>query len=360
MVQNNHKSRLYSLDYLRGLAALFIMIYHYCSWTFGAYKDSTFLGRIGIYGVSIFYVLSGLTLYHVYFLKMKPSTSQIIDFFIKRLFRIFPLLWLVTILTCFVKESFPIKALILNLSGAFSVLSWDGYIGTGVWSIGNELVFYLFFPVFIFLSKQNRKFFLLLGVSIFFVQLYFCFFKIKPTISLADQLQWHNYTNPLNQIFLFLGGYLIGYFFHSLNPQKGLCVIIGLVSVILFAFIPTNTNTVFGINRLIFTALAFGICFAFYKGTFLLPGVVDKALRLLGEFSYSMYLLHPLVWFVTNKLFKSDNTELIWAKLCLSIFLTLIISYLVYVSFEKYFMKQGRKLSNKLLYDNEQVMQPTL
>src|SRR5262245_60491552 len=89
--------RLYNLDYLRGLAAFGIMLYHYLTWTLGIFPADTIVGRVGIYGVSTFYVLSGLTLYYVYYGKMKPSAQDTAAFFKKRIFRIFPLLWLVTI-----------------------------------------------------------------------------------------------------------------------------------------------------------------------------------------------------------------------------------------------------------------------
>ncbi len=76
-------NRLYNLDYLRGLSAFAIMIYHYLSWTYNKYSSDDFLGRLGIYGVSIFYVLSGLTLYYVYHKKMVPSISDTRAFFKK-------------------------------------------------------------------------------------------------------------------------------------------------------------------------------------------------------------------------------------------------------------------------------------
>jgi len=66
-------NRLNSLDYLRGIAAFGIMIYHYSSWTFGRFHADNFMGRVGVYGVAIFYVLSGLTLFHVYHEIMKPK-----------------------------------------------------------------------------------------------------------------------------------------------------------------------------------------------------------------------------------------------------------------------------------------------
>ena len=86
--------RLYNLDYLRGLAAFGIMIYHYLSWTLGKFTADTFMGRLGIYGVSIFYILSGLTLFCVYNDKMTLSKKDVATFFKKRVFSIFPLLWI--------------------------------------------------------------------------------------------------------------------------------------------------------------------------------------------------------------------------------------------------------------------------
>ncbi|MGZ5244541.1 MAG: acyltransferase family protein, partial [Bacteroidia bacterium] len=58
--------RIHNLDYLRGIAAFGIMAYHYLAWSFGEFSAEDFMGRFGLYGVSIFYCLSGLTLYSVY------------------------------------------------------------------------------------------------------------------------------------------------------------------------------------------------------------------------------------------------------------------------------------------------------
>ncbi len=99
--------RINSLDYLRGLMAIGIMFYHFFVWTFGTYESDTFLEKIGLYGVSVFYV--------------------------------------------------PNKIL-LNLSGLFGFVAFDKYIPTGAWSIGNELVFYAFFPIVLILSKKINFF----------------------------------------------------------------------------------------------------------------------------------------------------------------------------------------------------------
>lgn len=66
MAKKGYNHRIDSLDYLRGIMALLIMLYHYYSWIYSGFDSSEFMGRIGVYGVSIFYILSGLTLYVAY------------------------------------------------------------------------------------------------------------------------------------------------------------------------------------------------------------------------------------------------------------------------------------------------------
>ena len=59
-------NRIESLDWLRGLMAIAIMFYHLTSWHISPLDSSNILGRLGIYGVSVFFVLSGLSMAVVY------------------------------------------------------------------------------------------------------------------------------------------------------------------------------------------------------------------------------------------------------------------------------------------------------
>jgi len=342
-------NRLYNLDYLRGLAAFGIMVYHYLSWTLGKFSADTFMGRLGFYGVSIFYILSGLTLHHVYYEKMKPSKEDILSFFKKRVLRIFPLLWLVTIIAIILSREMPdFYDLFLNLTGLFGFIEWDKYFSTGVWSIGNELVFYTFFPAFILFTKKNRPLMLILSLILFGLYLYFAFIKLSPFLTLSEQ--WKNYINPLNQVFLFLGGFLIGLLLHNIKIKNSFAITLVLLGLILFKFYPVSgdpIHIVTGVNRLIFTVCSFLICIGFYKLTFKLSSLFHKPLALLGEASYSVYLLHPIVYnlvgialtILGQYLFHFPES----IRLIVSFISTLFLSYFVYQYFEKYFMKFGKK-----------------
>jgi len=326
------------------MAASGIMLYHYLTWTLGDFTSDTFMGRLGVYGVSIFYILSGLTLYYVYFDKMNVSKEDLISFFRKRVFRIFPLLWLVTIVAIILSRTTPsFTKLFLNLTGLFGFIQWDQYFSAGIWSIGNELVFYAFFPFFILLTKRYKILMALLSMLLFGFYIYFAFFKLNAELPLSEQ--WKHYVNPLNQVFLFLGGFLIGFFLHKIQIKNFLVIIMLLAGLGLFTFFPASGNTiniVTGVNRMVFTACCFLICISFYKLNFQFPEFIHKPLTILGESSYSIYLLHPIVWTI----YKGINTYIIalpiFLNLISSIMTTLLISYFSYQYFEKYFMKFGR------------------
>ncbi|MDC4571079.1 acyltransferase family protein, partial [Acinetobacter baumannii] len=84
--------RFESLDWLRGVMAFAIMIYHLISWEVFHPQAGNVLGNFGIYGVSIFFVLSGLSMGIVYNKYIKDFHTSIV-FFVRRLFRLLPLLW---------------------------------------------------------------------------------------------------------------------------------------------------------------------------------------------------------------------------------------------------------------------------
>ncbi len=336
-------NRLHNLDYLRGIAAFGVMIYHYLSWTFGSFTADTFMGRIGVYGVAIFYILSGLTLFHVYHDKMEPTWSQIIQFFKKRVFRIFPLLWLVTIIAILISNKTPnFFHLVLNLTGLFGFFMWDVSFSTGVWSIGNELVFYAFFPLFIFYSKKSLPIFWLIGVIIFLIFVYFAFIKLHSGLPPADQAR--DYFNPLNNLFLFFGGFAIGKLFYNFKMPLYILMFTFLSGMGLLIFYPAfgiRIDLLTGMNRMIFTCSSFLICMFFYKLNYKFPEIIHKPFTLLGESSYSVYLLHPIVFTLSNLCLKEvihNSAHLMY----LAIILTFILSYFSYNYFEKLFMKLGR------------------
>lgn len=335
--------RLHTLDYLRGLAAFSIMAFHYVSWTLGERDASTLLGRFGIYGVSIFYVLSGLTLTYVYHRKFEPNAGFLRKFYEKRLFRIYPLLWLVTLLTIgVIAHQTSVRSLFLNLTGLFGLLDWSGGIATGVWSIGNELVFYLFFPISLWAFLRSKAAYYLLSLITLAVYVYFAFFVYDPASSFSDSN--HIYFNPLNHLFLFQAGIMIAHFFQEKTIRPIVRVALLVVALGLFAFEQSSGDRlvlITGWERMLFGFTCILACIALFKWNLNLPNLIHKPLHLLGEWSYSLYLLHPLMYMYTGWMNEHYLHLPQTFRVAASIGLTFVASFLVYNYYEKFFVKLG-------------------
>ena len=341
MADNN---RIHQLDYLRGLGAFVVMIYHYLFWNFETIIGGQHLSRVAIYGVSSFYILSGLTLYHIYFEKLEINLADLTLFFKKRVLRIFPLLWVATLLTIVLFHQNPSwDILVLNLTGLYGLFNWNNYIATGAWSIGNELVFYLFFPLFVVCTKKSSSLWLLMGAGTFLIFLYYTFILLDPAIKLSNQ--WKTYVNPLNQLFYFFGGFSIAHLLKLRSFSKNLTLPLMVVSALIFVLLPApidEIKQVSGTTRIILTMCCFAICFSLYNTNWKLPNIIHRPLCAMGETSFSIYLLHPIVLFLVGR-FSNHVFELsMYWNIIISILATLLTSHFVFKYFESYFIGLGR------------------
>jgi exopolysaccharide production protein ExoZ len=341
--------RIKELDYLRGIAAISIMCYHFMKWLHVYDGAQSFIGRWSVYGVEIFYLLSGITLFHVYHLHLKLEKESLLRYAGRRFFRIFPLFWLSILLTLIITlKQIDFLKLFINVSGLFGFVAWDKYIASGSWSIGNELVFYVIFPFLIFLYQNKRIYFALIGAILLCVFHYFAFYIFNPNDTLHNQ--WTNYIHPLNHLFLFYVGILIPIFFKNklTNNYPAISfILIGSFMLFMFPSGKDGIHLLYGINRWIFSVGSILICLGFYQIKLNLPRLIDGLFQTLGEISYSVYLLHPIVYQVLCMVIrkiqpyglfpKSNSLLIVVAILC-----TLVISKITYKYFEIYFIKKGK------------------
>ncbi len=347
----NSIKRYESLDIFRGLCALSIMAYHYFGWTLGHFDASQVLGRFGVYGVSMFYVLSGLTMYLVYFHKFQFDKPFLRDFFIKRFFRIYPLMLLVIIISFLIFGTINTFAdQILIGTGLFSVLKWDALTPLGMWSIGNELSFYLMLPIIFFALKKGLVGISLISLVIFGLYFYFAFFVFN--YSAENLMEDRHYKNPLNQAGLFLGGILIGYFFKNRNFKDVVIILILLISCFAFCFYPSNgplRNIYIADQRVVFTFICFVIAFSVFKlDVSALNRSIKRPFIFLGEISYSVYLMHGMMW----SIIVLTGLKIRYV-LPLSILGTFAMSYIVYRFFETPARNFGYKILEKINKQNK-------
>ncbi|WP_276389064.1 acyltransferase family protein [Eudoraea chungangensis] len=336
--------RIDSLDYLRGLMAIAIMFYHYFVWTFGIYGSDTLLGKIGLYGVSIFYVLSGLTLYLVY--ENKLSLTNLFYYFKKRIYRIFPLLWICVFLNILLlTNTYTTTKVLLNLSGLFGFIAVDQYIPTGAWSIGNELVFYAFFPVVLLLSKRLKFLQELFFISSVLVATYFAFGPLSAKNTIGEA--WKLYINPFNQLFLFSGGILMGkYAIGRKNSLLGfLLLVLGLGLLFFGPGKGDLIDLIISWKRFLYAGVSFILPLAFLLINYSFKGFFGRILLKFGYISYSIYLIHPIIyWYLVKFIEKEDSPMML---VVISLTLTLIVSYYIYILIEAPFIKLGKNLSLK-------------
>ncbi|MXS72241.1 acyltransferase family protein [Flavobacteriaceae bacterium W22] len=346
-------SRIETLDWLRGLCALSIMFYHLIMWKFQSLNSSDFLGRLGVYGVSIFFILSGLSMAIVYHRNI-VSVNKFVAFFLRRFFRIIPLLFIVTTLTILFRaykgEDLEFQRYILNITSLFGFFDYKGYIATGAWSIGNEMVYYALTP-FIFFAYNFSK---ILGNIIFSISiligLYFSFHLLNEDLLLRNQ--WKIYINPFNNFFLFFSGIAMFYNFRDISLKPLYNNLILALSILLFIFYPVTGDTiniVTDINRIVFVLLSFLIVFGFYKLTITLPKKLAYTLETFGIATYGVYMFHPVVYNYLMSFapeFTVRNFYIVFFTVVTS---TIVISILSYYRFELPLSNFGKKLINKYL-----------
>ncbi len=336
--------RIVSLDYLRAVLAVGVMIAHYLLWTHGAGNAADSSTRFELYRVPMFYLLSGLTLYYFYAEKLALSMPSLRKFFLKRIRRLAPLFYLVTIITIVLFRMKPeLITIITNFTGLFAVYEWDNVIAYGGWAIGNELVFYAAFPILLYVYRRSKPSFSVVMFILFAVFIYFSFFALTNANSFIAQ--WKTYINPLNHLFVFACGFAVGAIFKNieLKPIVSLgLIILALLIFILYPAIGDRIELVTGWARVAFTTACILIIIPLFKLSFKLPDPFHNMFSKVAQASYSIYLLHPIVHRVFIKLsdiLKGNGIHIpIQLLLVTSGLITILISYQVYIHFELLFM----------------------
>lgn len=284
-----NKLRYHNLDYLRGLMSLVIMVYHYNHWLKYPLGNIGLLNRLSYYGVSIFFIISGVSLYVTYKNYDFMIFKNIKVYLVRRVARIYPLLIVAIVFSIIYLNHYnqlpSMMKIIMNLTGAFAIFDYSGYIATGSWSIGNELFFYILFP-FILLIKKLKYIFCIYAVSLACV-MYYSFFL---------QYSWTAYINPMNQFFYFMNGIVLGIYTQKLRLDRK-AIGLGIAGVLLFLMYPIaewNQNEVMGLSRIIlgYSSVLIVVLFVAMPSR----NIGHKLLFFLGEKSYGIYLIHPIIF----------------------------------------------------------------
>ncbi len=284
------------LDVLRGLAILGVVLTHVTKLRADSPVWLDNIGHFGSKGVQLFFVVSGYTLW----LSYSEKSFSFIQFIIKRIFRIAPMYYLSAIAYAAIGTSVFSAVKPLNLSfksWLFTFLFINGWSADtvnsfvpGGWSISDEFMFYLIFPIIFILRKDIRKIAFITIVSL--ATSVVCFSAIVRYMSGGfDYKQSFAYFFWLTQ----LPAFLIGIFLadirkHFVLPHKAAnyLILFSIAAITIAAFTRGLFSSYLAADGL-FAILVFSAARSD------LPIVKHKALKSLGLVSFSIYLIHFLV-----------------------------------------------------------------
>jgi exopolysaccharide production protein ExoZ len=327
------------IQLFRGLAALLVALYHLTG-LFLAKFDYHFMAsffEFGFSGVDLFFVISGFIILYVHENDM-GNASRLVGFIKKRLIRIYPMYWLVTLAILpvyFVAPSFGVgfetelKSIILSLF----LLPQDHFPILAVgWTLSYELLFYCVFGLAIIFSKRTA---LTFSVAWMALTVYFIFpnwFGQAPH-ELAFLGVSRDYL--FSRFYIeFFSGCLIVYLLRT-HLVDSLKVWIFCAGVVWFAAAALNQQHLRDWFGAAHSFLGYGVpSFLLILGSQCLNRFSDtlmyKLFYQLGEASYSIYLVHYVMFSVLVKLMANTGlVPLLGATSC-SVIVILTTLYICY------------------------------
>lgn len=348
---------------LRAIAAYMVFFFH--ALTFSSFhapeKLRMILDELHI-GVTIFFVLSGFLIAHIYYGKEVRWK----DFFVKRFARIFPVYFVASTITiCY--SNFDWLTYILNITFLRGFSSQ--YALTGVvqgWSLTVEEMFYFLAPL-LFLAIRFSKHFLVIFPSMFFMIgiLLVSFGKSIHFLGFFDSNYFMLQSTFFGRCTEFFVGIAIALLYKKYGAPnaKGWFTFVGIVVILahLFAMVVIRNSELVSSEYRSFVWLfvknvslpVLGISVFFWglltESTFISRILSTKLFILLGKSSYVFYLVH--VGYVLA-LFLKISGNILFLFVALNIF-----SIVGYKLFEE---PVNQYLRKKLLSHNKQQLQPVL
>jgi len=233
----------------------------------------------------------------------------------------------------------------LNITTLFGFIQPANYIPMGGWTIGNEMVFYLFTPAILFIYDKKTIYGNLLLMITCIIGLYFAFFLLNPNDSLANQ--WSIYVNPFNNLFCFILGIAIFYNFNKIKINKIMNLSLLLISFILFLFYDykNQIDIVSGWNRIIFVFIITVWIFSFFKMKVEKTSMVSKMFETFGMATYGVYILHPIFRSILLKANELLKLNFPYIAVCIvAVFITILGATISYYYFELKISNWGKKI----------------
>jgi exopolysaccharide production protein ExoZ len=281
-LNERHATRLDALQVLRAVAALAVVVFH-CHWT-----------GVASFGVELFFVISGFVICHA-------AAQNPRHFLLKRIARVVPLYWLATIgvfALALVAPSLLPSTQVSGLNLLRSLAFWPYVRADGAvmpllflgWTLNYEAFFYVVFAACLAVSARFAPY-TALGMLVLIASLH------GLVVHLGDPLDF--WTRPI--LLNFACGIAVWLVWHHTKARLMQMSpwLASAIAVVALGILVTGANHGLG------GALPTG---GMVSGALLLALLAlgprmrwPTALLLIGDASYSLYLLHPYVLEVVNR-----------------------------------------------------------
>ncbi|EMC7916142.1 acyltransferase family protein [Enterobacter kobei] len=326
------------IDGLRALAVLSVVIFHY----FPAALPGGFIG------VDIFFVISGYLITSIITKDIRNESFSFVEFYKKRVLRIFPALFLV-LLFCLIygwSHLLPSEFRTLGkhiFSGAFFVSNitlWmeSGYFDTSsaykpllhLWSLGIEEQFYLLWPVILLAFAKSKKGAEVVSLTILIASLSYCIYSMSVNTGL-------NYYSPLSRCWELMAGALLSQINSRTttlvsNLLREMASCIGFI-LILLGFLFINEGMLFPGYLAVIPVVGAALIIFSGPNTVINKNILSvRPVVFIGLISYPLYLWHwPLYSFA--RIHFGDSIGL--RTLLLLLTLSFVLAALTYLLVER-------------------------
>ena len=315
------KIRYSELDAIRGIAAIFVVLYHYTvqyGAIFGFTVAPFFRFEFGKYGVELFFIVSGF----VIFLTLNKTTNPY-DFIVSRFSRLYPAYWAAVILTFTVATMAALPNYGISLKNAFINLSMlqkfvhvppvDGVY----WTLVIELSFYIVMFIF-FLTKQLK--------NITAIALLWLFIIIS--LNFIEQSLGIHLPSFVRFILMLTYGnlFIAGIMFYKIMHEKNLIHYLILLIALLTEYYLRGA--------VVWHVLFYYVLFFLFTSQNL-KFLAMKPLVYLGTISYSLYLIHQNIGYVVIQWLESHDM----INAVSAVLVPLVIVVIIAILMQKYIEK---------------------
>ena len=319
-----------NFDILRLILAVLVFFAHWNTLTSQDISNQLF--HLSGYAVHMFFIVSGFLIFWSF-----DADQNKKHFYIKRFFRIFPLYAFLIILQTlffigfsdgstfevikyFIANIFFLNFLAPSVGSTLSSLEVNAINGS-LWTLKNEVVFYLIVPLLFMFYKKWGGYILLILYSLSVVYIFAVdYLGIEKLLVQFPA-----------QVRLFMVGILLYILFDKFNKNN--IYLLAIVSLILLIFLKDNTY---------FNYILYPFCIGFMM-IFLVYFV--KNIKVNFDFSYSLYILHfPVIQLALYFEINPTNPIISFVVLFAVI---LVLSYFSEKYIEKRFIKIGREIVKK-------------